>query len=66
MTAGSERAEVTQLIFNTNDSAMAVSGSNGYIGRWSLPTYELIHETPKETSTQEPPLSYQSIDFMHD
>jgi hypothetical protein len=62
MTAGSERAEVTQLIFNTNDSAIAVSGSNGYIGRWSLPTYELIEETPP----QEPPLSYQSIDFMHE
>lgn len=62
LTASGERAEVTQLIFNTNDAAIAVSGSNGYIGRWSLPSYELIQETVPEDQL----LSYQSIDFMHE
>ena len=62
MRSGNEKAEITQLIFNTNDSSLAVSGSNGYLGRWTLPTYEVI----QETQPQDQLMSFQSIDFMHE
>ena len=37
--------EITSIAFNDNDISFAVAGTNGYIGRWELPTFTLIKET---------------------
>jgi len=39
---------------------LAVCGLNGYVGRWSLPTYAVIKESILDEN-----ISYHSLDFVH-
>lgn len=59
-----EKTEITQLIFNNKDVSLAVCGSNGYIGRWRLPGYEVIGEPGILSNPLN--ISYNSLDFIYD
>lgn len=36
--------KVFGLVFADLDKAFAVVGANGFLGRWKLPSFELIHQ----------------------
>ena len=42
LTNAPEKTEITQLCFSNKDIAMAVCGSNGYVAKWKMPSFERI------------------------
>jgi len=46
---GPPSLEITSLIFNDQDKSLAASSKSGYIGVWSLPSYQLIYDNSIDT-----------------
>lgn len=40
-----DKTIINQLVFGPEDKSIAVAGSDGYAGRWALPSYALIMES---------------------
>lgn len=61
MVRAPEKTEITQLVFNNKDVAIGVCGNNGYVGRWRIPSFEVIKEEAGRKN-----MSYNSLDFIYD
>lgn len=56
--------KIIDLVFADLDKAFAALGVNGYIGKWSLPTFDKIHESRPENKEEIDFTDFRAIDFV--
>jgi hypothetical protein len=56
---------VLNIVFAKNDKAFAVVGKDGYLARYLLPSFQLLHQSIPELKTDKWG-DFKDISFVHD